>query len=204
MGISNNSSGKSYRSNRGKWHSKKKGSDVQPTTKPEHVFKFVVSGNYGVGKTSCINRFINDTFNESVSPFTQEVQDKTLSINGTYIQLRCCDTLGQEHYSDMTRSYYRDVHGVFIIFDTTDRRSFQSLDHWIEQLERNSNEEAILYLIGSKIDLKTERAVTFDDAREYAISKKLEYLEISAKTGENVKEAFNELAKLVLGRDNFE
>jgi len=87
----------------------------------------------------------------------------------------------------MTRSYYRDVHGVFIIFDTTDRRSFQSLDSWIEQLERNSNEEAILYLIGSKIDLTTERAVTFDEAREYAISKKLEYLEISAKTGENVE-----------------
>ncbi|CAD8069678.1 unnamed protein product [Paramecium primaurelia] len=159
----------------------------------------IVIGNLGSGKTSLIQRFIDQD-----APF-QHNYLPTLGLNlvkkefvqqGQQIKLCIWDTAGQDKYFSLTKSYFQRADGVIMVFDIADKDSFNRIsDYWIKQVQECSKANAQSILVGNKIDLCEKRQVKFLEAQEFSQKYKLPYFEVSAKTGDGVQEAFNFLSR---------
>ncbi|MFX1450405.1 MAG: Rab family GTPase [Promethearchaeota archaeon] len=166
--------------------------------KPDFRFKVVVVGDSGVGKTTLLLRFVDNSFQESFLPtIGVNVCNKKVSLaNNKKIHLNIYDIAGQERFSLMRRVFYEDVNGVLIMFDVTNKKSFNNLENWIADLSPNfPSKKPIGLIIGNKIDLKSKRVIKEETAKKFAKKFGLEYVETSAKTGENVNDAFKHLAE---------
>nr|CAI5829020.1 unnamed protein product [Callosobruchus analis] len=147
----------------------------------DFLFKIVLIGDCGTGKTCVVQRFKNGTFIER---------------HGNTIGLQIWDTAGQERFRTITQSYYRSANGVIIVYDITKRSSFLSVTRWIEEVRRYSGNSVLIALVGNKADLETLREVEFDEAEAMCqyLPEVLFFLESSAKTNSNIEEAFMYLA----------
>ena len=127
----------------------------------DYAFKFILVGDTGVGKTSLIGRFVSGHFNAD-HQFTVGVEfaSKSVVINGKCIKLQIWDTAGQEEFKAVTRSYYRSSAAALVVFDTTRKDSFRNVARWVEDIRNNGKKDAVLVLIGNKIDLVHERMVS--------------------------------------------
>ena len=107
------------------------------------------------------------------------------------------DTAGQERFNYLIKNYYKGTNGVLLVFDITNRDSFNKIDFWLKDLKENADniDNLFIYLIGNKIDLEDKRQVSFEEAKEYASKKNMPYIEVSAKTGQNIKKLFDEMIK---------
>ena len=117
---------------------------------------------------------------------------KTLKINNKIIKLQIWDTNGQERFKAITNSYYRNSHGIIVVFDITDRKSFTGLRNWLNDADRYS-ENTCKILVGNKSDLNDNREVTYEEAKEFADAKELIYIEVSAKKTINIDSIFETL-----------
>jgi small GTP-binding protein len=162
-------------------------------------FKFILIGTAGVGKSAILKRLVDDTYTES-APHTVGVEFETTSIvvENQKVSLHVWDTAGSERYRAMAKSYYRNAVGVILVFDITDRQSFDDLPLWLADIHILCDANAVIQLIGNKSDLKEKRAVTVIEADGFARQQRLEYLEASAKDGENVRDAFVRVAAELL------
>jgi small GTP-binding protein len=164
----------------------------------KHDFKFIVIGSSGVGKTSLLKRLIEDQFiPETPATVGVEYVTTTLEIDGQSIKLQIWDTAGQEKFRSIAKSYFRHAVGAILVFDITDRRSFDDLTIWLNDVHQLCDPNAAVTLIGNKLDLTNQRAVTTADAQVFAANHQLTYLETSARAGDNVTEAFQRAAKKV-------
>ena len=115
------------------------------------------------------------------------------------------DTAGQERFKNITASYYRGGNGVLVVYDITDRESFENLNSWLIEIEKNANKNVYKLLIGNKCDLEDKRKVTFQEGKDFAESNGMKFIETSAKTATKVQEAFelltNEIIKSNLNKD---
>lgn len=100
------------------------------------------------------------------------------------------DTAGQERYNSMLVSYFRNAKGAFLLYDISDRQSFQNASYWYEQVKNHAGPELVVMLVGNKCDLKHQRQVSYQEARKFAEKNDMLFYETSAKTSENVFEAF--------------
>eukprot|EP01121_Diplochlamys_sp_Union-15-3_P015267 TRINITY_DN5011_c0_g3_i2.p1 TRINITY_DN5011_c0_g3~~TRINITY_DN5011_c0_g3_i2.p1 ORF type:complete len:209 (-),score=47.53 TRINITY_DN5011_c0_g3_i2:45-671(-) len=167
--------------------------------KPEydHLFKLLLIGDSGVGKSSLLLRFADNTFTESfISTIGVDFKLRTIEIEGLKVKLQLWDTAGQERFRTITSSYYRGAQGVIVVFDVTKKDTFNNVVKWLQELERYASEDVKKLLVGNKIDL-TPREVTPEEAKELAQKLGLDYVETSAKTSSNVEEAFSRLAKMI-------
>ena len=116
------------------------------------------------------------------------------------IKVSIYDTAGQERFKNIVKHYYKGANGVLLIFDITKRDTFEKLDYWLTDLQENSDnlDYLFIYLIGNKIDLEAERKVSTEEANKFAQEKNLSYIEVSAKTGFNIKKLFDETIKRTL------
>ncbi|OHS95378.1 Ras-related protein Rab-6.2 [Tritrichomonas foetus] len=150
--------------------------------------KVVFVGTESVGKTSILNRIENNTFHENLPP---TVGGNSVHIseyfNGANVNLNIWDTAGQERYRSMLSMYYHGSAIACIIFSLTCKESFDDIKKWHEEISNNSIPPKIL-VIGNKIDLNDQRQVNYDYAKAYAKEIRAEYIEVSAKTGENMSE----------------
>ena len=167
---------------------------------PDFNWKFIVVGNPRVGKTSIINRFVHDQFSdtEKVSK-TVQIHRKTVKIEtvpdqNKWVQLHVWDTLGQERFMSMAPLFFRKAIAAFLVFDCTDRASFEALDTWFQQISNNIDSRVIIMMLGNKCDLLS-REVSYNEAMEYARSKNMGYLEVSAKSGANIRNSFTCLVR---------
>ena len=108
------------------------------------------------------------------------------------------DTAGQERFQTITTSYYRGAHGLIIVFDVTDKNSFDNVKKWLDDVEKYSPSNIVKMLVGNKSDLDSRRVVDFHTAKEYADNLNIPYLETSAKSDTNVSRAFTQLTQSIL------
>jgi small GTP-binding protein len=164
--------------------------------KEDYKLKVVVVGDSGVGKTNLIKRFIQNTFTEnSKATVGVEFISKSYKINEQVFKIEIWDTAGQERYKSITAAYYKGAKGALIVYDTTQKVSFENIDKWMREIKEKSSKDMKLMIIGNKTDLKDERAVTTEEALEKAKDLEAPLMETSALDGNNVKEAFYDLLK---------
>lgn len=176
---------------------------------PEHddsfdfLFKIILIGDSNVGKTCVVQNFKSGMFSEKQqNTIGVDFSVRTLDIEGKKVKMQVWDTAGQERFRTITQSYYRSAHGAIIAYDITRRCTFDSVPHWIKEVELYGATNVVLVLIGNKCDLEQERQVLFDEAcmlaKETGI---LAALETSAKESQNVEEAFMMMARELLARN---
>ncbi|KAF7650593.1 hypothetical protein LDENG_00123280 [Lucifuga dentata] len=179
------------------------------TVGPEHddsfdfLFKIVLIGDSNVGKTCVVQNFKSGVFSErQQNTIGVDFTVRTLDIEGKKIKMQVWDTAGQERFRTITQSYYRSAHGAMIAYDITRRSTFDSVTHWIQEVELYGAANVILVLIGNKSDLEEGRQVQFQEACNLAKNRGiLAALETSAKESQNVEEAFVIMARELLTRN---
>lgn len=176
---------------------------------PEHddsfdfLFKIILIGDSNVGKTCVVQNFKSGIFSErQQNTIGVDFTVRTVDIEGKKVKMQVWDTAGQERFRTITQSYYRSAHGAMIAYDITRRSTFDSVAHWIKEVELYGAANVVLVLIGNKCDLEEEREVKFEEACNLAKEKEiLAALETSAKESQNVEEAFMMMAKELMSRN---
>ena len=180
--------------------SSKKSKDNQNQTKTFYTIKIILIGNSGVGKTSLLSRYMNEGFNVNQKcTLNAEFKIKSITINeNTSAQITIWDTCGQEKYRSMTGQYFKNAHGILLMFDVGDKRSFTDLNLWLDEIKKHIiNEDVTIYLVGNKIDLK-RRNISSEDANNFAKNNDLLYCETSSKEGLNVDFPFDNITKEIV------
>ena len=176
---------------------------ISQTKKPKYqlLFKVIIVGAGKVGKTSLTIRFAEDRFRESYLPtLGVDFLTKNLTVNKKNIKLQLWDTGGQEFVMSLLPFYFSGAAGGVLVYDITNRNSFNSLDYWLKQIRQNAGDIPVT-LAGNKIDIADQRKVSTEEAQVYAKEKKLFYLETSAKTGVSVPDIFDNLIKVIMNRE---
>ena len=171
----------------------------------DYLFKLILVGDSYVGKTNILSKYIKNEFNQNTkSTVGVEFGAKLLKIEDKIIKAQIWDTAGQERYKSITSAYYKGAKGAFIVYDITNRLTFESVDKWIQDLNLNSDKNITLLLIGNKKDLADKRDVTKEEGEEKAKSFGLAFLETSALTGENIDKVFDYMLKEVYNKITIE
>jgi len=163
------------------------------------TLKVLIIGESGVGKSSLLLRFVDDTFDPE-QPATIGVDFKvtTLSVDGNKVKLAIWDTAGQERFRTLTPSYYRGAQGVIFVYDVSNRSSYDRLQHWLTELETYSTKsDVVKMLVANKID-REKREVGREEGLKFARKHCMLFIEASAKTRESVQCAFEELVEKVI------
>jgi small GTP-binding protein len=161
-------------------------------------YKFIVIGSSGVGKTAILKRLVDDAFTgDSQTTIGVEYVAATVPVDGRPIKLQIWDTAGQERFRSIAKAYFRAALGVMLVFDLTDRKSFEDLSQWLTDVHSLCDPNAIVTLIGNKMDLENQRVITVTEAQSFAQLHELTYLETSALGGNNIQEAFQKAAASV-------
>ena len=160
-------------------------------------FKIILIGEPGVGKTAIMNKFILNEFKSSYQT-TLGVEFKVKEIyldNSACARLKIWDTCGQEKFRSITRQYFKNSNGVFLIFDLTNKITVQKLNIWLKDITENISEDVVIFMIGNKMDIKTRDISISEEAKQFANEKKLYYYEVSAKTGAGIVNIFEKITK---------
>mmetsp|Transcript_6925 Transcript_6925/g.14317 ORF Transcript_6925/g.14317 Transcript_6925/m.14317 type:complete len:202 (+) Transcript_6925:2111-2716(+) len=161
----------------------------------DFLFKLLLIGDSGVGKSCLLLRFADDTYTESyISTIGVDFKIRTIELEGKTIKLQIWDTAGQERFRTITSSYYRGAHGIIIVYDVTDLDSFNDVKSWLQEIDRFASENVNKLLVGNKNDMTAKKVVDTAVAKEFADSLGIKFLETSAKTSENVEAAFLAMA----------
>ena len=121
-----------------------------------------------------------------------------MEIKGKKVKLQIWDTAGQERFKNITAGYYRGGNGVLLIYDITDRESFESLNFWLIEIEKNANKNVKILLMGNNCDLEDKRKVSYQEGKDFAMKNNMLFLEASAKNNINIKEAFELLIEEII------
>jgi len=167
----------------------------------DFLFKFLVIGSAGTGKSCLLHQFIESRFKDDSShTIGVEFGSKVVPVGGKTVKLQIWDTAGQERFRSVTRSYYRGAAGALLVYDITSRETFNSLANWLTDARTLASPAIVILLVGNKKDLEEEREVTFLEASRFAQENGLMFLESSAKTGDSVEEAFLKCSKSILAK----
>lgn len=166
--------------------------------KYDKLFKLLVIGEAGVGKTCILLRYTSDSFtNNHLPTIGIDFKLKLIKIDGYDIKLQIWDTAGQERFRTITQSYYKGAQGIILAYDVTDPKSFKNITNWIRQIDSHAQKNVHKVLVGNKCD-KADRKIKEEEGKQLAEENDMTYFETSAKTGQGINEAFEYLAKLIL------
>merc|ERR1712151_513219 len=162
-----------------------------------YLFKYIIIGDTGVGKSCLLLQFTDKRFRPDHDlTIGVEFGARLISIDNKQIKLQIWDTAGQEAFRSITRSYYRGASGALLVYDISRRDTFNHLTRWLEEARQNANSNMAIMLIGNKCDLE-RREVSFEEGEKFAREHGLIFCETSAKTAQNVEEAFVQTAKKI-------
>lgn len=162
------------------------------------IFKLVIVGDSGVGKTGIINRYLHGTFQEqSKSTVGVEFGTKKIVVDGKNLKAQIWDTAGQERYRSITNAYYKGAKGALIVYDITNRFSFENVERWIKEIKAMGDKSIYLVLVGNKSDLEPSREVSVEEGQIKAQNNGIAFMETSAKTADNIDIVFDQLSHKV-------
>ncbi|PWY97958.1 putative YPT6-GTP-binding protein of the rab family [Testicularia cyperi] len=169
---------------------------------PLRKFKLVFLGEQSVGKTSLITRFMYDTFDNTYqATIGIDFLSKTMYLEDRTVRLQLWDTAGQERFRSLIPSYIRDSSVAVVVYDITNRASFQNTSKWVDDVRAERGNDVIIVLVGNKTDLSDKRQVTTEEAEKKAQEFNVMFIETSAKAGHNVKVLFKKIAQALPGMD---
>ena len=158
------------------------------------IFKLVLIGDSGVGKTNILTRYTKNEFSLATQATVGvEFGSKIIKKNDKLIKLQIWDTAGQERYKSITSAYYKGSKGAFVVYDISRKPTFENVDKWIGELKTNASEEVLIMLVGNKSDLEDKREVQIDEVKKKAEQYKIAFCETSALEGKNIEQAFDSL-----------
>ncbi|KAF0976200.1 hypothetical protein FDP41_004875 [Naegleria fowleri] len=164
----------------------------------DYLFKLLLIGDSGVGKSCLLLRFADDTYTDSyISTIGVDFKIRTIELDGKTIKLQIWDTAGQERFRTI---YYRGAHGIIIVYDVTDQDSFSNVKQWLSEIDRYASDNVNKLLVGNKCDLTSKKQVDRSTAEEFAKSLNIPFLETSAKNSTNVEQAFMTMAAEIKNR----
>ena len=170
------------------------------SVKKEFMYKILLLGDSSVGKTCILTRYADNTFQEEhMATIGLDFKIKSVNLdNGKTIKVQIWDTAGQDRFKSITKNYYKGAHGIILIYDVTKRKTFDNLKNWIDTIKEEVSDKVSVILIGNKIDNIDNRVVTTQEGQGIANEYNLPFYEASAKTGDNIDIAFNDLIKKVV------
>ena len=161
------------------------------TTSFNYLFKFIIVGDSSVGKSNLLLRYLNDKFeDEYQATIGVEFGAKNLEINNINYRIQLWDTAGQEQFLSITRAYYQNSVCAIVVYDISNEITFTNVKKWISDVRAQSPKNIYIMLVGNKIDLSDQRKVSYEKGLEFAQSNNVNFIETSAKTGENVENLF--------------
>lgn len=161
----------------------------------DYLFKLLLIGDSGVGKTCLLFRFSDDAFNTSfIATIGIDFKVRTVDIDGKKIKLQIWDTAGQERFRTITTAYYRGAMGIFLVYDISDEKSFDNIKTWIRNIEDNAAPDVEKMILGNKCDRESKRQVSREKGQGLAIKYGVKFFETSALSGVSVEQAFLTLA----------
>ena len=168
------------------------------------IYKIVLIGDSSVGKTNIFSKYLNDEFDpDSKATVGVEFGTKDFKIEEKLVKVQIWDTAGQERYRSITNAYYKGAKGCLLVYDITNKSSFESLDRWLDELKNNGDDDVSIMLVGNKNDLDSDRAISLEDGKKFAEFRKMAFIETSALNGDNIEKAFSELISDVYKSQNF-
>jgi len=163
--------------------------------------KLLMIGDSGVGKTCLLLRYANDSFSPTfITTIGIDFKIKNIEIEDKRVKLQIWDTAGQERFRTITTSYFRGAQGIVLVYDVTDRRSFESIRNWISQIQQHADVHVNKILVGNKCDMLDEKVVSTEEGAKLASEFGMEFWETSAKNDVNVEQSFHSIAKSVKDR----
>ena len=161
------------------------------------TLKIIILGSSEVGKTSILKRYFNNQFIQNkISTIGVDFITKYFKFNNQIIKCNYIDTAGQEVFKAIAKNYLKGTDGAVLVYDITKKESFDLILEWIEDIRMNNKENIGKILFGNKSDLSENREVSLGEGEQLASNLGCSFFEGSAKTGENINEALNEIAKL--------
>ena len=173
------------------------------------MFKILLLGDSGVGKSSLLLRYTKNEFISDLrSTIGVEFALKYLTIDNFQLKVQIWDTAGMERYRSITNAYYKGAKGVIVVYDICRKKSFENVDKWIDDFKSKADDDAVIILIGNKSDLDEKREVSKEEAESKAQKNKFGFMETSAKDNNNVQKAFetlfHEIVKIYKNKNNIE
>ncbi|KAG7474567.1 ras-related protein Rab-11A-like [Solea senegalensis] len=157
----------------------------------DYLFKVVLIGDSGVGKSNLLSRFTRNEFNlESKSTIGVEFATRSIQVEGKTIKAQIWDTAGQERYRAITSAYYRGAVGALLVYDIAKHLTYENAERWLKELQDHADSNIVIMLVGNKSDLRHLRAVPTDEAKAFSEKHGLSFLETSALDSSNVELAF--------------
>ena len=159
------------------------------------LFKAVIIGDSNVGKSSIMTRYCDNIFNLSnISSTGIDFRYKTVNIDDKKIKFQLWDTPGQEKFRTLTTAYYKNAHIIILVFDITNKISFQNINRWLNEIKQILTPNVKIFLIGNKCD-ELKREVTTEEVTLYAQELNIIYIETSAKTGDGITDIFHTIGQ---------
>jgi len=164
----------------------------------DYLFKLLIIGDSGVGKSSLLLRFADNTFTGSyITTIGVDFKIRTIEADGEKVKLQIWDTAGQERFRTITSTYYRGTHGVIVVYDVTNGETFANVKRWLHEIDQNCDLVNRI-LVGNKSDDPNRKVVLTEDAQRFADQMNIQLFETSAKDNINVEEMFTAITKMVL------
>lgn len=164
----------------------------------DHLFKILLVGDSGVGKSSLLLRFVDDMFSETfISTIGVDFKIRTMKIHDKVIKLQIWDTAGQERFRTITSAYYRGAHGIILVYDVADQTTFDNAKLWLGEIDKYAIENAVKLLLGNKMDMEERRVVSTSTGRAFSETYGIQFMEASAKNSKGVNEVFTTLVQSI-------
>jgi small GTP-binding protein len=166
--------------------------------KYDFTIKLLMIGDSNVGKTSILNKYVTNKFtDEFTTTIGIDFHIKRITVNNKIVKLQLWDTAGQERFRAVTIGYFRGAQGAVVVYDVTNRESFNNIKKWIKDIDKNCYKDIVIFLVGNKIDEIDNREVSTEEGKELSEEYNINHYECSAKTGKNIEELYFNIATII-------
>lgn len=167
------------------------------------LLRLLLLGDTGVGKSCILCRYVNDEFFDThISTIGIDFKLRTIKLDRKVAKIQIWDTAGQERFESITHQFYRRAQGVLLVYDLCSRSSFENLTKWISYVNEFANEDTELLLVANKSDRSQWRQVSCEEGKKFADRYNMKFFETSAKNRENIDQAFQDLCKCIIDKQN--